>query len=328
MKAAWYEKQGPANEVLQVTEVATPKPGPGEVLVRVHSSGLNPTDLKARSAFSSTMKFPRIIPHQDGAGVIEAVGEGVSAGRLHQRVWLYEAQYGRAWGTAAQYIALPEQNAVVLPENIDFDTGAALGIPALTAHRCLFADGSPRGLRVLIHGGAGAVGSAAIMLAKWAGAWVAATVRSPAQAEAALAYGADRVLYQGKDDIVQQIAAETEGQGVDRIIDVNLMENLSVDLACLARDGVICAYATPDATAAVPVPLLNAMMQGCVLRFVYIYHAPQAAKQQAIADITRCLQQGNYHPRIAAQFALDDIADAHQMLEAGGVTGKIVLHPA
>lgn len=165
------------------------------------------------------------------------------------------------------------------------------------------------------------------MLAKWAGAWVATTVRNPEQAEAALAYGADRVLYQGKDDIAQQITAATEGQGVDRIIDVNLMENLNVDLACLARDGIICAYATPDATAAVPVPLLNAMMRGCLLRFVYSYHAPQAAKQQAIADITRCLQQGNYRPRIAAQFALEEIADAHRMLEAGAVIGKIVLHP-
>ena len=178
MRAIHYDRQGAAHDVLVFGESPTPVAGPGEVLVRVHRSGINPSDVKNRTGFVSTMAFDSVIPHQDGSGVIEAVGDGISSDRVGERVWIYEAQYGRAAGTAADYVAVPSGNAVALPDGVSFDVGAALGVPAMTAHRCLFADGGLRGRRVLVHGGAGAVGSAAVQLAKWAGAWVVATVLS------------------------------------------------------------------------------------------------------------------------------------------------------
>ncbi|MCR8932278.1 MULTISPECIES: NADPH:quinone reductase [unclassified Pseudomonas] len=325
MKAAYYERQGPADEVLCVADLPIPQPGPGEVRVRVHVSGLNPTDLKARTGFSSAMPFPRIIPHQDGAGVIDAVGDSIEAGRIGQRVWIYEAQYGRPSGTAAEYVVVPSGQAVPLPDNVSFEVGASLGIPALTAHRCLFADGDINGRNVLVQGGAGVVGTAAILLAKWAGAWVVATVTNQEQAVIARAAGADLVLERFSDDVVAAINAHTSNGGVDRIVDVNVKANLDIDLACLAPGGAISSYATAHATEELTLPLLKAMVHGCVLRFVFIYSVPVAAKNQAIKDINSCLASGNYAPHIGMKVALEKIAEAHLALESASVTGKVLV---
>jgi len=325
MRAAYYDRQGPADEVLCVAELPTPQPGPGEVRVRMHMSGLNPTDLKARTGFSAPMPFPRIIPHQDGAGVIDAVGDPEEAGRIGQRVWIYEAQYGRASGTAAAFVVVPAGHAVPLPGDVSFEVGASLGIPALTAHRCLFADGDINGRRVLVQGGAGVVGTAAVLLAKWAGAWVAATVMNAEQASIARAAGADLVLDRLNDDVAGAINTHTRGAGVDRIVEVNVQANLDLDLACLASGGVISAYAAAQATDELSLPLLRAMVHGCVLRFVYIYSVPQEAKIHAIRDITACLVSGAYSPHVGLKVDLQKIAEAHQALEAGTVMGKVLI---
>lgn len=325
MRAAYYDRQGPADEVLCVAELPTPQPGPGEVRVRMHMSGLNPTDLKARTGFSAPMPFPRIIPHQDGAGVIDAVGDPEEAGRIGQRVWIYEAQYGRASGTAAAFVVVPAGHAVPLPGDVSFEVGASLGIPALTAHRCLFADGDINGRRVLVQGGAGVVGTAAVLLAKWAGAWVAATVMNAEQAIIARAAGADLVLDRLNDDVAGAINTHTRGAGVDRIVEVNVQANLDLDLACLASGGVISAYAAAQATDELSLPLLRAMVHGCVLRFVYIYSVPQEAKIHAIRDITACLVSGAYSPHVGLKVDLQKIAEAHQALEAGTVMGKVLI---
>ncbi|WGV53870.1 NADPH:quinone reductase [Stenotrophomonas indicatrix] len=325
MRAAYYDRQGPADEVLCVAELPTPQPGPGEVRVRMHMSGLNPTDLKARTGFSAPMPFPRIIPHQDGAGVIDAVGDPEEAGRIGQRVWIYEAQYGRASGTAAAFVVVPAGHAVPLPGDVSFEVGASLGIPALTAHRCLFADGDINGRRVLVQGGAGVVGTAAVLLAKWAGAWVAATVMNAEQASIARAAGADLVLDRLNDDVAGAINTHTRRAGVDRIVEVNVQANLDLDLACLASGGVISAYAAAQATDELSLPLLRAMVHGCVLRFVYIYSVPQEAKIHAIRDITACLASGAYSPHVGLKVDLQKIAEAHQALEAGTVMGKVLI---
>ncbi|WP_286897062.1 NADPH:quinone reductase [Achromobacter sp. UBA2119] len=325
MKAAYYDRQGPADEVLRVADLPLPHPGPGEVRIRVHVSGLNPTDLKARTGFSSAMPFPRIIPHQDGAGVIDAVGDPADSGRIGERVWIYEAQYGRPSGTAAEYVVVPNAQAVQLPENVSFDTGASLGIPALTAHRCLFADGDLRGLTVLVHGGAGVVGTASILLAKWAGASVLATVLNEEQAAIARAVGADLVLDRRTDDIPAAVTAHTASKGVDRIVDVNIQANLDINLACIAPGGVISSYAMTNAADELSLPLLKAMVRGCVLRFVFIYSVPVEAKRQAVEDITSCLQSGAYTPHIGLKVGLESIAEAHLALESASVMGKVLI---
>lgn len=325
MKAAYYDRQGNAREVLAIGEVETPRPGPGEVRVGIHVSGVNPTDIKARTGFSAAMAYPRIIPHQDGAGIIDAVGEGVSEDRLGERVWIFEAQFGKASGTAAEYAVVPDSNAVPLPDNISFEIGASLGIPALTAHRCLFADGDIRGRRVLVHGGAGVVGMAAILLAKWAGAWVATTVLEDSHGELAKAAGADLVINLVREDVPSIIRSHTNHHGVDRIVDVNLKANLEIDMACLAQGGVISSYATGQATDEIQLPLLKAMIGGCVFRFVYIYNVGADEKCIAIKAINACLASGSYNPKIAMQVPLEQIAVAHEALESGTTVGKVLV---
>jgi NADPH2:quinone reductase len=325
MRAISYDRQGPAADVLTLGDLPCPAPQEGEVLVRIHVSGINPTDVKARTGFSSAMPYERIIPHQDGAGVIEAVGAGVSPTRIGERVWIFEAQSGRPAGTAAEFVAVPSDNAVLLPESASYEIGASLGIPALTAHRCLFADGDLKGRSVLVHGGAGVVGAAAIHLAKWAGAWVAATVLDPVQGVVAREAGADLVLNLHEDDVAGRIMEATAGVGVDRIVDVDLVANLTLDLACLAKGGVISAYAMRNAGDERAIPLLQAMIAGAVFRFVYIYTVPMLAKLSAIEDITSCLEAGLYRPKIGLIVPLERTADAHLALEQRTVIGKVLV---
>ncbi|MFS2150711.1 NADPH:quinone reductase [Rhizobium sp. Rhizsp42] len=326
MKAAFYDRQGNAKDVLQVGALADPAPGPGEVRVFVRVSSVNPTDLKARAGYGGApMAFPRIIPHQDGAGIIDAVGEGVSETRVGERVWIYEAQAGRPSGTAAQYTVVPAERAVPLPDNVSFEIGACLGIPALTAHRCLFADGDIRGKRVLVQGGAGAVGTAAILLAKWAGAWVATTISRPEQADVARNAGADLIINRRTDDIPTVVMMATGGGGVDRIVEVDLAANIQTDLSCIATNGVISSYAAADAKEAVALPALRAMLKAVLVRFVFVYSVPGDAKKTAVEALTACLQAGAYNPAIAARYPLDQIAAAHEAQESGKLIGKVLV---
>jgi NADPH:quinone reductase len=294
--------------------------------VRVVASGINPSDIKTRTGFGGkAMPFARIVPHQDGAGVIDAVGPGVPDTRIGERVWIYMAQWNRAFGTAAEFVVVPSLQAVTLADNVSFEVGASLGVPAMTAHRCLFADGDLRGKRVLVQGGAGAVGNAAILLAKWAGAWVAATVSREEQAEVARAAGVDLVINRYEEDVPQAIRSATGGHGLDRIVDVDVAANIDVAVACLARDGVVSAYSTESAEAKLAIPFFPALLGGFSFRFVYVYTMPEAAMRQATEEISACAASGAYVPRIAKTYALDAVADAHEFQESGKAVGKVLV---
>ena len=319
MKAALYEATGPARDVLKVTEIERPEPGPGEVRVRVVVSGINPTDVKARSGAVPRPIDGFQIPDQDGAGVIDAVGPGVDPARVGQRVWLFLAA-GRKWGTAAEWTVVPERHAALLPDNADMELGAMLGVPAITAHRCVFADGAVAGKTVLVAGGAGAVGHFSIDLAKRDGARVIATVSSPEKGELARAAGADLVLNYRQQNVAGEVRAYA-GRA-DRVVEVALGANLDTDLAVSGPETVVVTYA---ATPPDPVlPVRACMSANVTLRFVLLYTIPETAVDQAVADITDALRAGALTPLPVHRFRLDDIAAAHEAVEKG-VTGKVLI---
>jgi len=326
MRAAWYEKNGPAVEVLRVGEIPIPEPGPGEVRVRIVASGLNPTDVKSRAG-SRPMGFPRVVPHQDGAGVIDKVGPGVPASRVGERVWLYIVQWQRAWGTAAEYTIVPARLAVTLPPNTTFPEGACLGIPAVTAHRCLFADGSINGQVVLVTGGAGAVGNYAVQLAKWAGATVIATVSSAEKAAVAVAAGADHTVNYRTGDAAAEILRLTGGAGVDRIVDVDFGGNVAVSARVIKTNGIVASYASmgdPEPK----LPFYALLAKNATVRPVLIYTMPERAKDEAARDVAQLAATGRLTHVIGARFPLDQIVQAHEAQESGKVTGNIVVDVA
>jgi NADPH2:quinone reductase len=322
MKAALYTRTGPAAEVLRVEEIDRPQPGPGEVLVRVRASGINPTDYKIRAGLTPRPIDGFQIPHQDGAGIIEAAGAGVDPGRVGERVWLWLAAAGRRWGTAAEWTVVPDRQAVPLPDGASFDLGASLGVPAMTAQYCLFCDGPVNGQTVLVAGGAGAVGHYVIELAKRAGARVISTVSSPEKAALAEKAGAELVVNYRSADAAQQIRAFASA--VDRVIEVALGANLALDLA-LARPGtMVVTYA---AEAADPVlPVRACMSANVTLRFVLLYGVPAAALDRAAAHITAALAAGDLTGLPVHKFPLDAITAAHEAAEAGTV-GKVIVTP-
>jgi NADPH:quinone reductase len=324
VKAAFYERNGPADEVLQVGELPMPAPGPGEVLVRVKASGVNPSDVKSRSGLRAKMSYPRVVPHSDGAGVIEAIGAGVDSARVGERVWLWNGQWQRPFGTAAEYIALPAFQASHLPDGVPYEAGACLGIPAMTAHRCVFADGAVVGQTILVTGGAGAVGHYAIQLARWSGAKVIATVSGADKATHAKAAGADHVVNYKTEDVAQAAKDITKGQGVDRVIDVEFGGNLPTTLACLKANGVIATYAS-SAVMEPKLPFYPMMFQGITLRTVLVYILPEAARQQSIQDINQALVQGALVHAIAETYPLEKIAEAHKAVESGKAIGNVVV---
>lgn len=323
MRAAWYERVGAAAEVIRVGDLPAPEPGPGEVLVRVKASGVNPHDVKKRLGRRAAMAHPRIVPHNDGAGVIERVGPGTSPDRVGERVWLHSAQWTRAFGTAAEYVALPAAQAWPLPEGTSFEEGACLGIPAMTAHRAVFADGSVFGQTVLVHGGAGAVAFYAIQLAKGAGAEAITTVSSPEKAAVARAAGADHVIDYRREDVAARVEAITRGAGVDRVVEVDFGRNLATDLAVLKPNGTIAAYASEGETNPA-IPFYPMMFRGLTVRLVLVFTMPEAALRQAAEDISTLLARGALrHPAIH-RFPLERTAAAHEAIE-GGQVGKVVV---
>ncbi|MFI6322226.1 NADPH:quinone reductase [Nonomuraea sp. NPDC050556] len=321
MRAAWYEKQGPAEEVLTVGEMPDPEPGPGEVRVKVAVSGIHVGDLgKRRGWWGSTMAFPRVIPHGDGAGVIDAVGEGVDAARIGERVWVYLAQSYRPFGTAADYTVVPSGRAVPLPEQVPFEQGALLGIPGITAHRAIMGDGPVEGQTIVVTGALGAVGRAAVAVARRAGATVIATVRQAAQVAAALEAGAHHAIDVSAGDVQERIQAIGP---VDRVAELAFGANIALDLEILRYGGTIATYATDDANPAVPYWPLG--FKNITVRFLSNDDFPEAANQAAAEELTAALVDGDLLYPIAARFPLDGIAEAHDTTERVSAAGRVVI---
>jgi NADPH2:quinone reductase len=322
MLAGWYEKHGAARAVLQIGEQPDPLPGKGEVRVRLRASAVNPSDVKARAG-SRPVIPPRVIPNSDGAGEIDRVGRGVFKLRLRQRVWVYNGQWQRPFGTSAQYICLPAEQAVPLPRKLGYAEGACLGIPVMTAHRCLFADGPIEGMTVLVAGGAGVVGHYAVQLARWAGARVIATVSSPAKAEHARKGGAHATINYRDENVAARLEELTRGQGVDRVVDVELGINLPTYEKALRQAAVIATYAAAAAQDSVLPSRLR--QRNVTVRMVFVYTMPDAAKERAIHDIARWLARGRPQFAIAARFPLAEIAAAHETVESGNKIGHVIL---
>ncbi len=322
MRAAWYERKGPAREVLQVGELPTPEPGPGEVRVRLTRSGVNPGDVKKRQGWlGSPMPYPRVVPHSDGAGVVDAVGPGVDPARLGRRVWVYGAQSYRPSGTAAQATVVPADLAVDLPDGVGDEVGAALGIPGITAHQAVFGDGPVRDRVVLVHGVLGAVGSLAAQLAASGGARVIGTVRQAA----ALAQAEVPAVALNAPDAAARIR-ELAPDGVNRIVEVALSANADLDAEIVGPDAVIAAYSSPDARPALPFwPLLFANV---TLRLLGSDDFPVEARRQAARDLTEAAAAGTLRIRVAAVYPLAEVAAAHEAVEAGSPTGRVLVDPA
>lgn len=328
MKAVFYERLGPAREVLQFAEVPQPEPAPGEVRVRVQWSGVNPSDVKTRMGVRGPgMPYPRVIPHSDGMGVVDAVGAGVPAGRIGQRVWLWNAARARAHGTACEWLCLPQEQAVPLPEGVSGEAGACFGIPALTALHAVLMDGGVAGKTVLVQGGAGAVGHYAVQFASQFGAAkVLATASTPEKAALARAAGADEVVLYKSEPVVERVRELTGGQGVDRIIELDLAANGAADVEMLRDNAECVVYGSSGA--AVQLPFYPLIAKNIQLRFFIVYHLTPPDRARAVATLTRMLERGALQHNIGCRLPLAEAAKAHEMVERGEVTGNLVLQVA
>jgi len=317
MKAAWYERNGKAREVLTIGEMPDPKPAKGEVRVKIACSGLNPSDVKRREGTrGQNIEFPRVIPNSDGAGVVD---ESTNQELLGKRVWVWNAQWGRAFGTCAEYCCLPESQVAVLPDGVDFAAGACLGIPAMTAHQALFSDGDVKNRSVLVTGGAGAVGYYAIQMAKWGGARVATTVSSDEKAKLAKDAGADLVINYKSEDVAKKVLEFSPG-GVDRVIEVDFGGNLETNIKIVKLNGSIASYASmgnPEPR----IPFYAMMRRGIAIDLVFVYMMKPEERARALADIGAMRLKHN----IARHFKLDELAAAHELQESNKVVGNIVV---
>jgi NADPH:quinone reductase len=331
MKAAVFDRRGPAREVLKIVDRPAPEPGPGEVRVKIAVSAVNPSDTKSRGTWlgATQILFPLISPHQDGAGVIDKAGEGVDTGRVGERVWVYMAQRVRPFGTAAEYTCVPSERAVLLPKEASFGDGACLGIPVMTAHYCLFRDGPVDGKTVLVQGGAGGVGFYGVQLAKWGGARrVIATVSRDEQAAQARSAGADVVVNYKQPDAIAQVQAAAGGPAaVDHIVEVNFGANVAMDVAVIARNGVIGSYGS-DSDPEPKFPYWGFTQKDATLRVALIYEAKQSSRDQAARDINKMLSEGRLKHNVAARFPLDRIVEAHEAMESGKTVGKLLVDVA
>jgi NADPH:quinone reductase len=322
MKAAWYERQGPAREVLTVGEMPDPIPGAGEVRIRIAISGINPGDTKKREdAFSIGMAYPRVIPHSDGAGRIDKIADGVSSEWMGRDVWCYGAQSYRPFGTAAQFTVVPADHVAFLPKKVSMEQGACLGIPGITAHRGVHVAGPVRGRTVLVQGAAGAVGMCAVALARYAGARVIGTVRAGDDKATAEKAGAHDVLLSDKDLVarVKTLAPD----GVDHIVEVAFGANIDADVEMLRQGGSIASYATDSATPKIPFWLM-------VFKNISVFclgsdDFPKEAKLQATRDINAALEGGWPGFEIAERIPLSEIARAHELVDHPQQPGRVVV---
>ncbi|HCP00033.1 MAG: alcohol dehydrogenase [Alphaproteobacteria bacterium] len=325
MKTVWYEKLGPAREVLSFGEMETSEPGPGEVRVKLHASGVNPADVKRRGLGTYGMEHPRIIPNSDGAGTIDALGEDVSHLGMGERVWLFNGQrQGRAYGTAAEYITLDAGLVAPLPDDLDFDAGACLGIPCMTAHRNVFADGPVNGRTILVTGGAGAVGHYAVQWAKWGGANVLATVSSNEKAAHARAAGANHTVNYNDVDAAKQILDLTNGIGVDRIVEVDLAANLELSSQVIRSGGIVSVYASMGDPQGI---FMRMAPKNALLRFMVLHSVPREATDAARSDIKTWLAAGHGTHNIAGTFPLNQCVEAHEFVESGNKLGTVIVRP-
>lgn len=326
MRAAWYERQGPAEDVLVVGEMPTPEPGPNEVRIRVAASGINPGDTKKRGdEFGIGMPYPRVVPHSDGAGLVDAVGSEVRPSRIGERVWCFGAQSYRPFGTAAEYVVVPAESAVPLPNGVSFEEGACLGIPGITAHRAVHVAGTVHGRVLLVQGGAGAVGQCAVALARAAGATVLATVRSERDRAVAQRAGAHHVLVtngltaQAARDGIRSIAPD----GVDHIVEVAFHANVALDEEVLRLGGSIATYATGNPMPAIPFwPLV---FKNATVFFLGSDDFPARAKIEAARGLNAALEQGWQGFDIQARLPLEKIALAHETVDRAAGAGRVVL---
>jgi NADPH2:quinone reductase len=324
MRAVWYDRQGPADEVIVTGELPTPEPGTGQVRVRLEASGVNPSDTYRRRG-AVPAEYPRVIPNSDGAGVVDKVGDGVSAGWVGKRVWLYNGQRNGRWmGTAAEYIALDADLVTALPDHVSFAEGATLGIPGMTAHGCVFAAGPVQGKRLLVTGGAGAVGHYAVQLAAWAGAEVIATVSSDEKARRATAGGAAHAVNYKTEDVAARVAEITRGAGLDHVVDVDLGGNLASVLGSVRENGSIAYYATNGALE----PKINLrvlMAKNLTVRGFVLPTSSHATRKRAQSDIAAFVRTPGRILSVAGSFPLHETAAAHLSVEAGGKVGTVVV---
>ena len=323
MKAAYYEKNGAAREVLTVAEVDTPTPGPGEVPVKLKTSGVNPSDVKAREGRTRKLSYSRVIPHSDGAGEIDMLGEGVADARKGERVWVWNGQWKRPFGTSADYIVLPQALASPLPASAGFDAGACLGIPAMTAFHAVATSGATKGSHVLITGGAGGVGHYAIQFAKARGATVLTTVSSEAKAALARQAGADHVIDYKRENVGERVMALTGKAGVDAVVEMDLAANARHYPGWLRPRGHVVVYGTGSAEAIIQAQpsLVNAV----TIQFVYVYELTAAERDAAVTGINRMLEAKTLINNVALTLPLSDIVAAHEAVEQGNTMGNVVV---
>ncbi len=323
MRAVYYERNGAAADVLKLGDVETPLPGRGEVCVKLVASGVNPSDVKARAGLTRKIAYPRVIPHSDGAGLISMVGAGVSPARIGERVWVWNAQWQRTFGTCAQYVALPSEQAVRLPDNTSFAAGACLGIPAMTAYHAVAVSGAAPSMKVLVAGGAGGVGHYAVQFAKAAGATVIATISSLEKAALARAAGADHCIDYRRENVGERVMALTAHKGVDAVIEVDFAANAKLIPAVLHASGTVVIYGTglPEH----PIPSMFFLRNAVTLRYIYVYELTAPERAAAIAAIMRSLESSTLINNIGATFALADVIAAQQAVESGKVLGNVVV---
>ncbi len=326
MKVARYNTFGSAEAVLEIAEIADPIINDEDVLVRINTSGINPSDVKKRAgAFPDLLDDGFVVPHSDGAGIIIDVGADVSKDRIGQRVWIYQAQYERNFGTAAELISIDARRAVPLPEKVSFEVGACLGIPVMTAHRCVYADGSVSGKWVLVTGGAGRVGYYAIQWAKLSGAKVITTASNDQDKAMCIDLGADAVVNHCDNRWSSDALAATNGEKFDRVIDVEFGMNLPETLNTVKTGATIVTYSsvknpTPE------LPFLRMMYMDLSIRFVIVYAMPEEAKSAAIQDINNAIENGELQHRVNHNFPLKDIHKGHQLIESGMTRGCVLLN--
>ena len=325
MKAVWYEKVGDAKDVLQFGQIDDPSPNSHEVLISVKTSGVNPSDVKTRAGARGELQFSRVIPHSDGAGIIIDVGKNVNPNRIGEKVWIWNAAFGRPNGTCAELIALPEDQAVAMNDNVSFEAGACLGIPASTAYYGIFANGSVENKTLMVTGGAGAVGFYGIQLAKWAGANVISTVSSEKKAKIAKDAGADLILNYKEDDIVNSVLDYTKGDGVDRVLEVEFGGNILINQNIVKPNGTIAAYAS--ATVMEPtLPFYNLMFKGIKINTFLIYSISKEERKTVTGGISKALNENAIKHIIASTHSIDSVADAHYAVESNKNIGNVIIN--
>ncbi len=324
MRAAYYERNGPARDVLKLGEFEAPQPGRGEVRIKLAASGINPSDVKARSGATRKIAYPRVIPHSDGAGEIDAVGDGVSSARMGERVWVWNAQWQRAFGTCAEYVALPSDQAVRLPANTSFEAGACLGIPAMTAYHGVAVAAAGPGVTLLIAGGAGAVGHYAVQFAKAAGATVIATISSADKAAVARDAGADHTIDYKRENVGERVMAMTGKKGVDAVIEVDFAANAWLVPHVLRERGTVVIYGTGNSGPEIPWSFF--LRNAVTLKYIYVYELTPTERTAALSAITSALEAGMLINRVGKTFPLVDIVAAHEAVEQGKVAGNVVVN--